>query len=35
VLRASRIRYDSPLVTTVVEWCRSRSRRLTAVVCSG
>ena len=24
-----------PLVTTTVAWCRSRSRMLTAVVCSG
>ena len=29
------MRNDSPLVTTTTAWCRSRSSRLTAVVCSG
>ncbi len=34
-LRAWRIRNDSPSVTTTLLWCSSRSKRLTAVVCSG
>ncbi len=33
--RASRMRNDSPSVTTTWQWCRSRSSMLTAVVCSG
>jgi hypothetical protein len=33
--RASFMRNDSPSVTTTTAWCSSRSRRLTAVVCSG
>ena len=33
--RASRMRWESPSVTTTFAWCRSRSSRLTAVVCSG
>ena len=33
--RACFIRNESPSVTTVWQWCRSRSSRLTAVVCSG
>ena len=34
-VRASRMRKDSPSVTTTMLWCRRRPRRLTAVVCSG
>ena len=33
--RASRMRYESPAVTTTFAWWSRRSRRLTAVVCSG
>ena len=33
--RAWRMRYDWPLVTTVVAWCSRRSSIDTAVVCSG
>jgi len=29
------MRNDSPSVTTTMLWCKRRSRRLTAVVCSG
>lgn len=32
---ASRMRKDSPSVTTTVAWCNSRSSRLVAVTCSG
>jgi hypothetical protein len=34
-VRASRMRKDSPSVTTTVAWCRSLSSRLVAVTCSG